>query len=290
DAVDEVLGAAVTQVIAVHAGDHHVLQAHVCNRLGEPARLVGIRGLGPAVGHVAEAAAPRAYVAQDHEGRRAVAEALVDVGAAGVLAHGHQPVFAQLGLERGHRAVGGDPHPDPRRLAQHRRVHELHRRAGDLVRRHLALTRPQRPRRRAGRHHLQRNGLVSGGTHGLAPYVMQGAIVDHGRSAARPASERPGPWNATPDQAASASSSGLEAGSTARPSWRAIWPTSTGATSSRPDGPPKSATDATCMPAYPHGLMRENGSRSMAMLKASPWKVQPRRTRMPSAATLAPAT
>ena len=79
DAVDEMLGAAVAQVIAVDAGDHHVLQAHVGDRSRHLAWLAGIGGLGPTVGDIAEAAAARADVAEDHEGRGAVAEALVDV-------------------------------------------------------------------------------------------------------------------------------------------------------------------------------------------------------------------
>ena len=40
-----------------------------------------------AVADVAEGAAPRAQVAEDHEGGRALAEALADVGAGGFLAH-----------------------------------------------------------------------------------------------------------------------------------------------------------------------------------------------------------
>src|SRR3546814_4439851 len=77
----------------------------------------------------------------------AVAEALVDVRAAGLLAHGDQAVLAQLGLEFLDRVARRDPHPDPRRLAQHRRVGELHRRARDLVAGDLLRPRLQRRRR-----------------------------------------------------------------------------------------------------------------------------------------------
>src|SRR5690606_26202755 len=62
DAVDEVLGAAVAQVVAVDAGDHHVLQAHVGDGLGQAPRLVGVWRLRAAVGDVAEAAAAGAHV------------------------------------------------------------------------------------------------------------------------------------------------------------------------------------------------------------------------------------
>jgi hypothetical protein len=127
------LCAAVAQVVAVDAGHHHVLQAHVGDGVGQVDRFLRIRRLGPAVGDVAERTAAGADLAEDHEGRGAVAEALMDVRAAGFLAHGHQAVLAQLGLELGDRIARGDAHADPRRLAQHRRVCELHRRAVDLV-------------------------------------------------------------------------------------------------------------------------------------------------------------
>src|SRR3546814_2690207 len=58
-----------------------VLQAHVLHGLGQVQRLGRIRRLGPAMGDVAERAAAGADLPQDHEGRGAVAEALVDVRA-----------------------------------------------------------------------------------------------------------------------------------------------------------------------------------------------------------------
>ena len=95
DALDEVLGAAVTQVVPVDAGDHHVVEAHRGDGLGEVGRFVGVEGLGAAVAHVAERAAAGADVAHDHEGGRALAEAFVDVGAGGFFAHGVELVLAQ---------------------------------------------------------------------------------------------------------------------------------------------------------------------------------------------------
>ncbi len=84
-----VAGAAVRQVVAVDRGDHRVAQAHA--RRTASATCSGSSastpGAGPAGGHRAEAAAPGADLAQDHERRGAVlAPALVDVGAAGLLA------------------------------------------------------------------------------------------------------------------------------------------------------------------------------------------------------------
>ena len=114
DAVDEVLGTAVAQVVAIDAGDDHVLQAHVGDGACQALGFARIRRLGPAMGDVAETAAARAHVAQDHEGGGAVAEALVDVRAAGVLAHGDQAVLAQLGLEVGHRVARTESAPGSR--------------------------------------------------------------------------------------------------------------------------------------------------------------------------------
>ena len=95
DAGDEMAGAAVAQVVAVDARDHDVLELQRGDRLGEVDRLVGIQRIGPAVADVAERAAPRALVAHDHEGRRAVAEAFADVRARRFLAHRVQLVLAQ---------------------------------------------------------------------------------------------------------------------------------------------------------------------------------------------------
>ncbi len=81
----------------------------------------------------AERAAARANLAEDHEGRGAVAEALVDVRATGLFADRDQAVLPQLGLEVLHRVAGRDAHADPRGLAQLRHIGELHRRAVDLV-------------------------------------------------------------------------------------------------------------------------------------------------------------
>src|SRR5258706_1712645 len=121
DAVDEVLGAAVAQVVPVHAGDDHIAERELRNGLGEVPRLLGIRGERPAVRHVAERAASRADVAEDHEGRRALAEALGDVRAGGFLAHGVQLLPAQDVLDLVEARAGArGAHADPRRLGQRR--------------------------------------------------------------------------------------------------------------------------------------------------------------------------
>jgi Ca2+:H+ antiporter len=134
DAVDEVLGAAVAQVVTVDAGDHHVLESHIGHRLGEVARLVDVERQGLAVADVAERAAPGADVAHDHEGRRALAEALADVGTGGFFADGVQLLLAQdlLDLAEAAALVAGLD-ANPVRLAQTLGGHDLDRDAGGLL-------------------------------------------------------------------------------------------------------------------------------------------------------------
>ncbi len=58
-------------------------------------RLVAVQRVWASVAHVAKRTAARALVAHDHEGGRAVAEALTDVGARGFFANGYQFVGTQ---------------------------------------------------------------------------------------------------------------------------------------------------------------------------------------------------
>src|SRR6185503_16724149 len=75
-----------------------------------------------AVGDVAERAAARADVAQDHERRGAFAEALGDVRARRFLTHRVQLLVAQDALDVVEARVRGrGAHADPRRLRQQRR-------------------------------------------------------------------------------------------------------------------------------------------------------------------------
>ena len=91
-------GAAVGQVVAGDAGDGGVAQAHRGDGLGDPARLVGVE-VGRLAGvDLAEVAAPGALVAADEEGGLAVLPALVDVGAAGLLADRVQALAADQRL------------------------------------------------------------------------------------------------------------------------------------------------------------------------------------------------
>jgi hypothetical protein len=128
NAVDEVLCAAVAQVVAVDAGDHHVAKPQRGDRPGEIDRLLGVERIGPAVPDVAERAAARALVAHDHERRSALAEALADVRARGLLADRVQPVVAQDALDVVEaRACARRLHADPFGLAERRGRDELDR-------------------------------------------------------------------------------------------------------------------------------------------------------------------
>src|SRR5436853_3064732 len=62
-------------------------ESHLLHRLGHAQRLERVMEGGLAGLHVAEAAAPRAGVAEDHEGGRAALPALADVGARRLLAN-----------------------------------------------------------------------------------------------------------------------------------------------------------------------------------------------------------
>ncbi len=138
DAIGKVLGAAVAQVVAVHAGDDHVFELHARHGLRQLERLARVQWVGAAVAHVAKGAAARALVAHDHEGGGAVAEAFADVGAAGFLAHGGelglaQDVFDLVEARAG--AAGLDA--DPVGLLEHLALFHLHRDARELGMRFL---------------------------------------------------------------------------------------------------------------------------------------------------------
>ena len=126
-------GALVGQVVARDAGDRGVAQPHLLHALGDPARLVGVVVGGLAGVDLAEVAAAGALRAADQEGRLAVFPALVDVGAAGLLAHGVQALVLD---ERVQRGVLG-PHLraglDPLGLALDRRLRVAHLEAQELA-------------------------------------------------------------------------------------------------------------------------------------------------------------
>jgi hypothetical protein len=86
DGESEQFRAAIFPVVAIHAGDDGVLQPHQRDGFGHAARLIVIDRQRRALLHRAEAAPPRADVAQDHERRGAMIPALADVRAGRALA------------------------------------------------------------------------------------------------------------------------------------------------------------------------------------------------------------
>jgi len=127
--IDEVLRAAVAQVIAIHAGDDDVGELQCSDRLREIDRLLGVERQRTSVADVAEGAAPRANVAHDHERGGAFAEAFADVRTRGFLAHRVQAVLTQNLFDLVEARTGRRPHADPVRLAQRRRGDHLDRNA-----------------------------------------------------------------------------------------------------------------------------------------------------------------
>ena len=133
DAVHVVLCAAVAQVIAVNAGDDHVFELERRNGFGQVFRFTGIQRVGPSVPDVAEWAAARAFVAHDHEGGRAVAEAFADIGAGCFFADGNEFVAAQDVLDFVKAAaVAGCLNADPFGFAQRLVWLNPHRDAAEL--------------------------------------------------------------------------------------------------------------------------------------------------------------
>ncbi len=94
---------AVFQIVAVHAGDHHVAQIHVRRHARHVGRLVRVEphvllGRIP-FRHRAESAAARAVVAQNHERGGAAVEAFMDIGAARRFANRVQVQLPQPALQ-----------------------------------------------------------------------------------------------------------------------------------------------------------------------------------------------
>ena len=117
DRAGPVPGAAVLEVVAIDRGDDDVAQPHARRGSRDLAGLERVERVAAlAREHRAVAAGARAGVAHDLERGRAAPEALADVRAARLLAHGVQAVVAQDPLELGvARAGRGHAHAHPRR-------------------------------------------------------------------------------------------------------------------------------------------------------------------------------
>ncbi|MNS29386.1 hypothetical protein D3C72_613840 [compost metagenome] len=134
-AIDKVLGAAVAQIVAIHRGDHHVLQAQLGDGHGQVHRLVDVQRPGPAMADIAERTAPGADVAHDHEGRGATGKTLAEVRARGFFADTVQLVLAQQLLDPVDLGRDRHAHANPVGFAREFiRGNDLHRNPRDLVR------------------------------------------------------------------------------------------------------------------------------------------------------------
>src|ERR1700722_10796062 len=123
DDADERGGALVGQVVAVDGGDDCVAQAHARDRACNAGGLERVVPGGLAGLYVAEAAAPGAGVAEDHERGGAALPALADVGAGGLLADGVQVLVANQLRELAVALPTGRGHLEPGRLALAQRSH-----------------------------------------------------------------------------------------------------------------------------------------------------------------------
>src|ERR1700682_313083 len=125
DTVDEMLRAAIAQVVAIDAGDHDIAKLQRGDGLGQIQRLLRIERQRASVSDVAERAAARAKLAHDHERRRAFAEALADVRAGCFFANRVQVVLAQDALDVVEARRGWRSHAYPRGLLQSLRGDDL---------------------------------------------------------------------------------------------------------------------------------------------------------------------
>ncbi len=97
DRFGEMGGASVGEIVAVHRRQDDELEGHPLHGRAHADGLQGVDRERLAVGDVAEAAGPRADVAEQEEGRRAAGETLAAVGAARLFADRVQPVRAHHG-------------------------------------------------------------------------------------------------------------------------------------------------------------------------------------------------
>ena len=144
DDADPGLRAVVGQVVAIDAGDDRMAEPHLRHRAGDAQRLERVVEGRLAGLDVAEAAAARAGVAEDHERRRAALPAVADVRAGGLLADRVQALVADHPVELAVALPARRRHLEPARLAAAE---------GQRVRpEHLQHVHAARVRSRAGAH------------------------------------------------------------------------------------------------------------------------------------------
>ena len=116
DHINEMLGAAIIQIIPVHRGDDDMVQPHLGHGLGDAAGLVMIDGGRKAGLHIAEGTGASAGIAQDHERGVFLFPALADIRAARLFAprSPDRPLSRSSGFPR--RSCPGRLDADPVRL------------------------------------------------------------------------------------------------------------------------------------------------------------------------------
>src|ERR687894_630811 len=138
-------GPAIREFIAIHAGDHGVLEAHLLCGVGDAVGLVEVELGGLAGQNGAEPARAGADVAEDHEGRRAVVPTLPDVRAAGLLADGVEVQAAHGLLDVPVHLAIRDPRLEPVGTAVRARGAALLLPEGQVLRRYPIRRRGHRP-------------------------------------------------------------------------------------------------------------------------------------------------
>ena len=118
----EVASPTIAQIVAIDRGDDDVTQPHALDGFSEQFRLSLVDRLRPAMGHIAERATSGADIAENHEGRGAMIEALAQVRALRLFADGRESVLAQQPLDSGNPATvrpNGRLGANPGRLARY---------------------------------------------------------------------------------------------------------------------------------------------------------------------------
>ena len=122
DRLGPYFGAAVGQFVSINAGDDNVIESHRGNGVTDASGFVEIEGRRPAGGDVAETAAARADVAEDHERRGAGAPAFAHVGTFCGLADGVEVLVVYEFREPSVTLAAGHFHFQPGRFS-HRGSH-----------------------------------------------------------------------------------------------------------------------------------------------------------------------
>lgn len=94
DTLRKMRGSAILEVIAVNAGDDHMLEAELAHRFGKVLRLMWVEFIGRTRRDVAKRAGTGAHTAQNHHRGVAFAPAFANVGASRFFAYGVELVFA----------------------------------------------------------------------------------------------------------------------------------------------------------------------------------------------------